>query len=134
MQWSVETYLRAAVEWAMKVQEIILRAMAKKIIWWHAAEIIGISDRQMQRWRRRNSRAACTHSALRAGGVLTQLSAHNASKLARGIPGIWRVAQAFPAPGKLERIVTRHEVLMCEVIRVAVFRAHSKERLARPCA
>ena len=32
----------------MKIQEVILRAMAKKATWWQAAEIIGISDRQMQ--------------------------------------------------------------------------------------
>jgi transposase len=37
----------------MKVQEVILRAMAKKINWLQAAEIIGISDRQMRRWRER---------------------------------------------------------------------------------
>lgn len=37
----------------MKVQEVILRAMAKRITWWQAAEIIGISDRQMRRWRER---------------------------------------------------------------------------------
>jgi len=53
MRESVETYRRAAVERAMKVQEVILRAMAKKISWWQAAEIIGISDRQMRRWRER---------------------------------------------------------------------------------
>jgi transposase len=35
------------------VQEVILRAIAKRITWWQAAEIIGISDRQMRRWRRR---------------------------------------------------------------------------------
>jgi transposase len=46
-------YPKAAVERAMKVQEVILRAMAKKITWWQAAEIIGISDRQMRRWRER---------------------------------------------------------------------------------
>jgi transposase len=46
----METYPRAAVERAMKVQEVILRAMAKKISWWQAAEIIGITDRQMRRW------------------------------------------------------------------------------------
>ena len=40
------TYTQAAVERAMKVQEVILRPMAKKITWWQAAEIIGISDRQ----------------------------------------------------------------------------------------
>src|SRR5260370_25633703 len=43
----------AAMERAMKVQEVILRAMAKKITWWQAAEIIGISDRHMRRWRER---------------------------------------------------------------------------------
>ena len=47
------TYTQAAVERAMKVQEVILRAMAKKITWWQAAEIIGISDRQMGRWHER---------------------------------------------------------------------------------
>jgi len=50
---SMETYSKAAMERAMKVQEVILRAMAKKITWWQAAEIIGISDRQMRRWRER---------------------------------------------------------------------------------
>ncbi|HEU5400128.1 MAG TPA: ISNCY family transposase [Terriglobales bacterium] len=49
----MESYPRAAVERAMKVQEVILRAMAKKITWWQAAEIIGISDRSMRRWRER---------------------------------------------------------------------------------
>ena len=37
----------------MKVQEVILRALAKKITWRQAAEIIGISDRQVRRWRER---------------------------------------------------------------------------------
>jgi transposase len=37
----------------MKVQEVILRAMAGKLKWWHAAEIIGVTDRTMRRWRQR---------------------------------------------------------------------------------
>jgi len=41
------------MERAMKVQEVILQAMAKKITWFQAAEIIGISDRHMRRWRER---------------------------------------------------------------------------------
>jgi len=49
----MDSYSKAAVERSMKVQEVILRAMAKKITWWQAAEIIGISDRQMRRWRQR---------------------------------------------------------------------------------
>jgi transposase len=43
----------AVVERTMKVQEVILRAMAKRMSWWQAAEVVGISDRQMRRWRRR---------------------------------------------------------------------------------
>lgn len=55
MQRSMESYPRAAVERAMKVQvqEVILRAMAKRITWWQAEEIIGISNRSMRRWRER---------------------------------------------------------------------------------
>jgi transposase len=49
----MDSYPKAATERAMKVQEVILRAMAKKITWWQAAEIIGISDRHMRRWRER---------------------------------------------------------------------------------
>src|SRR2546423_12223891 len=50
---SMVSYSKAAMERAMKVQEVILRALAKKITWWQAAEIIGISDRHMRRWRER---------------------------------------------------------------------------------
>jgi hypothetical protein len=56
----MDSYPRAAVERAMKVQEVILRAMAKKITWWQAAEIIGISDRSMRRWRSGTKRTAMT--------------------------------------------------------------------------
>jgi transposase len=49
----MDSYSKTAMERAMKVQEVILRALAKKITWWQAAEIIGISDRQMRRWRER---------------------------------------------------------------------------------
>src|SRR2546426_10202063 len=50
---SMEAYPRAAMERAMKVQDVMLQAMAKKITWWQAAEILGISDRPMRRWRER---------------------------------------------------------------------------------
>jgi transposase len=49
----MESYSKAAVERAMKVQEVMLRAMAKKITWWQAAEILGVSDRSMRRYRER---------------------------------------------------------------------------------
>ena len=43
----------AAVERAMKLQDVMLRAMAKRISWFQAAEILGISCRQMQCWHTR---------------------------------------------------------------------------------
>jgi transposase len=46
-------YSQAAVERAMKVHEVIMRAMSKEITWFQAAEIIGISCRQMRRWKNR---------------------------------------------------------------------------------
>jgi transposase len=54
--WVVdETWLYSAAEMErmMKVQDVLLKAMAKKITWWAAAEIIGVSDRTMRRWRER---------------------------------------------------------------------------------
>ena len=44
-------YSEAAWERAMKVQEVILRAMAKRITWWQAAEILGMRERSLRRWR-----------------------------------------------------------------------------------
>ena len=46
-------YPRTAAERAMKLQEVLLRATAGKIKWWQAAELMGVSDRQMRRWRKR---------------------------------------------------------------------------------
>src|SRR6202166_4358346 len=37
----------------MKLQDVLLKAMARKIRWWAAAEIIGVTDRTMRRWRER---------------------------------------------------------------------------------
>ena len=37
----------------MKVSEIMRKAMLKEIRWLDAARILGISDRQMRRWKRR---------------------------------------------------------------------------------
>lgn len=45
------SYPAAAVERAMKMQEVIMRAMAKQITWWQAAEILGVSVRTMRRMR-----------------------------------------------------------------------------------
>src|ERR1700730_7304706 len=49
----IQQYSAAEMERMMKVQDVLLKAMAKKITWWAAAEIIGVSDRTMRRWRER---------------------------------------------------------------------------------
>src|ERR1017187_5568786 len=53
MRESMEIYPRTAAERAMKLQEVLLRATSGKIKWWQAAELMGISERQMRRWRKR---------------------------------------------------------------------------------
>ena len=44
---------REAWERAMKVQEVILKAMSGAMSWWQAAEILGMHPRSLLRWRRR---------------------------------------------------------------------------------
>jgi len=46
-------YSAAEMERMMKVQDVLLKAMAKKLTWWAAAEILGVTDRTMRRWRQR---------------------------------------------------------------------------------
>jgi transposase len=46
-------YAAAETERMMKLHDVLLKAMAKKITWWEAAEIIGVTDRTMRRWRER---------------------------------------------------------------------------------
>jgi len=48
-------YPARALERAMKIKEVITRAMSGQINWMEAAEIIGITDRSMRRWRKRLS-------------------------------------------------------------------------------
>jgi len=46
-----EQIAAAQVERMMKFQEVILKAAAGKLKWWEAAEILGITDRQLRRMR-----------------------------------------------------------------------------------
>jgi transposase len=48
-----QQYSAAETERMMKLQDVLLKAMAKKITWWEAAEIIGVTERTMRRWRER---------------------------------------------------------------------------------
>jgi transposase len=41
------------MERMMRVQDVLLKAMAKKLTWGAAAEILGVSDRTMRRWHER---------------------------------------------------------------------------------
>jgi transposase len=48
-----QQYPAAEAERMMKLQDVLLKAMAKKITRWEAAQIIGVTDRTMRRWRER---------------------------------------------------------------------------------
>ena len=50
---SSELIPSAEVERMMKLQDVLLKAMAKRISWLSAAEIIGVTPRTMRRWRER---------------------------------------------------------------------------------
>ena len=51
---AIEEQIPAAeMERMMKAQEVILKAMAGKLTWMAAAEIMGVTDRTMRRWRER---------------------------------------------------------------------------------
>ena len=43
----------SAVERAMKVKDVIVRAMSGEYTWLQAAEILGMSPRSVRRWRYR---------------------------------------------------------------------------------
>ena len=50
---STQQYSAAEMERMMKLQDVLLKAIAGKMSWWDAAEIIGVTDRTMRRWRER---------------------------------------------------------------------------------
>jgi hypothetical protein len=53
MLMSAESYPSSTVEQAIKGEEVLLWATAGKIMWWQPAEMIGIIDGQLRRWRKR---------------------------------------------------------------------------------
>lgn len=56
----MELYPSLALERAMKVQDVILRAISGKILWMQAAEILGMSPRSMSRWKWRYEKQGYT--------------------------------------------------------------------------
>jgi hypothetical protein len=65
MRGSMEIYPRTAAERAMKLQEVLLRATSGEIKWWQATELIGISELQTRRWRKRYEEQGYTHRAFK---------------------------------------------------------------------
>jgi len=53
VEFSEGQILAAEMERMMKAQEVILKAAAGKFKWWEAAEMMGVTDRTMRRWRER---------------------------------------------------------------------------------
>jgi hypothetical protein len=51
--YNVTAEYSSEMERMMKVQDVLLKAMARKITRWAAAEILGVTDRTMRRWRER---------------------------------------------------------------------------------
>jgi transposase len=52
-------FAAAAVERAMKIQEVIMRALSGAITWLQAADIIGLHPRTVRRWRARFEAGGC---------------------------------------------------------------------------
>src|SRR5512135_1913092 len=50
-------YPGAAVERAMRIQEVVTRAITGKIKWFQAAEILGVSCRTIRRWKEKLERS-----------------------------------------------------------------------------
>ena len=50
----MDSYSKAVMERAMQIQEVILRAMARKITSFQAAQILGFTDRHLRRMRERH--------------------------------------------------------------------------------
>jgi hypothetical protein len=64
----MDFYPKAAMQRAMKVPDVMLQAMAKKITWCQAAEILRISDR---RGNRLIMAAVIAAASLKIGNVAT---------------------------------------------------------------
>jgi hypothetical protein len=64
------TYGVIAVERAMKLQEVMLRAMSGELSWLQAADILGMHPRSLRRWRARQQRVGYTACWIGGGSAL----------------------------------------------------------------
>lgn len=98
------SYPASVVERTMKVQEVILRAVAGRLKWYEAAEILGISDRQMRRTKRRYEQ--------------------------RGYDGLWDRRSQTPSPKRVP-LATVQQVLTLYQDRYPAFNVlHFHEKLS----
>src|SRR5262250_935023 len=94
-------YPAVALERAMKVQEVFMQAMAKKITWMQAAEIMGVTDRTMRRWKGRHEKHGFVldqrygrpseKKALQASGLVAKTRdrrVHRKKRPRRPLPGM----------------------------------------------
>ncbi len=89
----------------MKLKDVLLKAMAKKITWWEAAEIIGVTDRTMRRLREPVGGARL----LRLGGSAereSEFSTSAAEDLRRGAAALSREVLRLQHPA-LSREATK---------------------------
>ena len=124
----------------MKVQDVLLRAMAKKINWLAAAEILGVSDRTMRRWRigmekfgytgladRRKGKASPQRIAVAKVEEVLRLyrdPPHGSASMApRAVVGHSYEAGAVARSGTLCRSISQN----------ATFRPRRKRHLSEPC-
>jgi len=73
-------FAAAAVERAMKIQEVIMRALSGAITWLQAADILGLEPRSVRRWRARYD----------AGGRVALYDRRCLRPSRRKAPALWR--------------------------------------------
>ena len=103
---AIEEQIPAAeMERMMKAQEVILKAAAGKLTWMAAAEIMGVTDRTMRRWRER-------------------LNEH-------GYSGLWDYRKRRPSPKRVP-MATVEQVLQLWIPLRKLLRLLSQHLLRRP--
>ena len=113
-------YAAAAVERAMKVQEVICRVLAGTLTWLQGADILGIHTRSLRRWRARYERdgvlgllrwaprPALAPQSARRGGPAHPAPVSRALRAARRAPRLQRAALLPPRPARSRRDPVLH--------------------------
>ena len=110
-------YPGAAVEQAMRMQEVICRAISGQVHWFQAAEILGVSVRTMSRWktyyekwgydglldrRRRTWTGRSASGTARGGSVGTKARGHRPKERRGKRPGRLREGRPVHPAGAVE--------------------------------